>query len=407
MLATVVEERPSRGGRGAALRVVDQLRRAPESTRADVVARTGLSRATVSAIVRDLERDGLLEVVAAAEPHGRTGRRPEVLRLTRRAGAVLGVDFGHEHVRVAVGDLAGRMLAVRDRQVDVDRGMDEALAAASALAAEVIADAEVAQEEIVACGAGVPGPVDRASGRIGTTMILPGWSGTTLAVALEQHLGIPVVVENDANLGALGEHAVGVARGVDDVIYVKVSSGVGAGLISGGRLLHGGTGIAGEIGHVGVVPNGAPCRCGGRGCLETIVSAPAVRRQLHATAADELPDDLVAALGTADPRVARLLADAGRALGRVLANACHLLDPAMIVLGGDPAFATDPVLAGVREELDRHRLPGAGSGVQLVPAALGDQGQVVGALRLAATRRDVRVPTLRENSNAPIGRGAP
>ena len=158
---------------------------------------------------------------------------------------------------------------------------------------------------------------------------------------------------------------------------------------------------------VGVVPNGAPCRCGGRGCLETIVSAPAVRRQLHATAADELPDDLVAALGTADPRVARLLADAGRALGRVLANACHLLDPAMIVLGGDPAFATDPVLAGVREELDRHRLPGAGSGVQLVPAALGDQGQVVGALRLAATRRDVRVPTLRENSNAPIGRGAP
>ncbi|EHN10864.1 Putative ROK-family transcriptional regulator [Patulibacter medicamentivorans] len=388
--------------------MIDALRQSPEITRADVADRTGLSRATVSALVRDLERDGLVEVVAGTANGTRTGRRPEVLRLTRRAGAVLGVDFGHEHVRVAVGDLAGRTLSTHQEPVDVDHGMDAALAAARRLADRAIAESGIRPTDVIACGAGVPGPVDRLSGRIGSTMMLPGWSGTTLAVALEAQLGVPVVVDNDANLGALGEQTAGAAVGIDDVIYVKVSSGVGAGLISGGNVLHGGTGIAGEIGHVAVVPNGVPCRCGGRGCLETVASAPAVRRQLHATAGDEIPaDDLVAALATGDPRVARLLADAGRALGRVLASACHLLDPSAIVLGGDPAFATDPVLAGVREELDRHRLPGSGSGVQLVPARLGDLGQVVGALRLAAALPDRRIPIVpHDQQPVPPGGGA-
>jgi predicted NBD/HSP70 family sugar kinase len=381
--------RTDRAGRGSPQRVVDALRQAPESTRAEVVARTGLSRATVSGLIRELEDAGLLESVSGPVRDGRTGRRPKRLRLTRRAGAVLGVDFGHEHVRVAVGDLAGRVLSVRTAAVDVDRGMEAALRAARRLADTVVAEGHVDREELLACGAGVPGPVDRISGRVGSTMLLPGWGGAVLAAALEQRLEVPVAVDNDANLGALGEQAAGAARGVDDVIYVKVSSGIGAGLISGGRLLRGGTGIAGEIGHVAVVTDGLPCRCGGRGCLETVASAPAVRRQLHATAGDTIPaDDLLAALGSGDPRVARLLADAGRALGRALSGACHLLDPSMIVLGGDPAFATDPVLAGVREELVRRRLPGGGADVLLAPAQLGDRGQVVGALRLAARLLD-------------------
>ncbi|MDO9408140.1 ROK family transcriptional regulator [Patulibacter sp.] len=379
--------------RGSSQRIVDALRSGAEVTRGELADRTGLSRATVSALVRDLERDGLVALGTGEPAVGRTGRRPEVVRLTRRAGAVLGVDFGHEHVRVAVSDLAGNVLCARSARADVDRGMESALAVARRLSDLVAEEAGVDRSELLACGAGVPAPVDRATGRIGSTSLLPSWSGTTLTAALEQVLEMPVVVDNDANLGALGEQAAGAARGVDDAIYVKVSSGVGAGLISGGRLLRGSTGIAGEIGHVAVVPNGVPCRCGGRGCLETIASAPAVRRQLLQTTGHALPgDDLLRALSDGDPRVTRLLADAGRSIGRVLAAACHLLDPAVIVLGGDPAFSTEPVLSGLREELDRHRLPGAGGDVRILPAQLGHQGQVVGALRLAARSLDGRAP---------------
>ncbi|CAB4898160.1 unannotated protein [freshwater metagenome] len=389
----MVTRRTYRPARGSSQRIVDALRAGVEVTRAELADRTGLSRATVSALVRDLERDGLVAVGTGGSAAGRTGRRPEVVRLTRRAGAVLGVDFGHEHVRVAVSDLAGNVLCAHSARADVDRGMESALATARRLADVVAEEAGVERAELLACGAGVPAPVDRATGRIGSTSLLPSWSGTTLTAALEDVLGMPVVVDNDANLGALGEQAAGAARGVDDAIYVKVSSGVGAGLISGGRLLRGSTGIAGEIGHVAVVPNGVPCRCGGRGCLETIASAPAVRRQLLQTTGHALPgDDLLRALSDGDPRVTRLLADAGRSIGRVLAAACHLLDPAVIVLGGDPAFSTEPVLAGLREELDRHRLPGAGGDVRLLPAQLGNQGQVVGALRLAARSLDGRAP---------------
>ena len=390
----MVTQGTHRLSRGSSQRIVDALRADAEVTRAELAERTGLSRATVSALVRDLERDGLVTVELGTPSVGRAGRRPEVVRLTRRAGAVLGIDFGHEHVRVAVSDLAGRVLGARSTRVDVDRGMDAALTAALRLVDLVSEEGEVERRELLACGAGVPAPVDRATGRIGSVSLLPTWSGTALTTALGEMLGMPVVVDNDANLGALGEQAAGAARGVDDVIYVKVSSGVGAGLISGGRLLRGSTGIAGEIGHVAVVPNGVPCRCGGRGCLETIASAPAVRRQLLQTTGHDLPnDDLLRALNDGDPRVTRLLADAGRSMGRVLATACHLLDPAVIVLGGDPAFATEPVLAGLREELDRHRLPGAAGEVRLLPAQLGHQGQVVGALRLAARSLDGRAPS--------------
>lgn len=389
----MVMQGTQRLGRGSSQRIVDALRADGEVTRAELAERTGLSRATVSALVRDLERDGLVTVELSGPHTGRTGRRPEVVRLTRRAGAVLGVDFGHEHVRVAVSDLAGHVLGARSARVDVDRGMEASLVVARRLTDLVAEAGGVDRRELLACGAGVPAPVDRATGRIGSTSLLPSWSGTTLTSALEEVLGMPVVVDNDANLGALGEQAAGAARGVDDMIYVKVSSGVGAGLISGGRLLRGSTGIAGEIGHVAVVPNGVPCRCGGRGCLETIASAPAVRRQLLQTTGHALPgDDLLRAMTEGDPRVTRLLADAGRSIGRVLATACHLLDPAVIVLGGDPAFSTEPVLAGLREELDRHRLPGTGGEVRLVPAQLGHQGQVVGALRLAARSLDGHAP---------------
>lgn len=395
----MVSPRTHRLGRTSAQRVVDALRAEPYVTRAELAQQTGLSRATVSALVRDLERDGLVCVVPASPGGGATsgtngtGRRPETVRLTRRAGAVLGVDFGHAHVRVAVSDLAGRILSARSERADVDRGMENALRVARRLADVVREEAEVVPDEILACGAGVPGPVDRSTGRIGSTSLLPGWSGTTLSTALEERLGVPVAVDNDANLGALGEHVAGAARGVDDLIYVKISSGVGAGIISGGRLLQGSNGIAGELGHIAVVPNGVPCRCGGRGCLETVASGPAVRRQLLQSTGEDLPgDDLLRALEGGDPRVTRLLADAGRALGRVLANASHLLDPDTIVLGGDPAFSTEPVLAGLREELERHRLPGAGNEIRLAPAQLGSQGQVVGALRLAARSLDGLAP---------------
>ncbi len=221
------------------LRVVDALRRAGTASRSDLARMTGISRTTVATLVSDLQTRGLIveQADGRAEPTGR-GRPPVLLRLDAAAGSALGVDFGHRHVRVAVADLSSAVLAERFVELDVDEAPEDALDAAADLASTVLAEAGVDRSRVIGAGMALSAPIDRHQGVVGST-VLPSWAGIQAGEELSRRLEIPVELDNDANLGALAEVSFGAGRGFSDVVYVMMSSGVGAGLLLGGRLYHG------------------------------------------------------------------------------------------------------------------------------------------------------------------------
>src|SRR5262249_18675322 len=187
--------------------------------------------------------------------------------------------------------------------------------------------------------------------------------------------------DTDGTLGVLAEASFGAGRGRSDVVYVRLGSGVGAGLVIGGRLHAGAAGLAGEIGHVQVRPDGAVCRCGNRGCLETIAAEAAIRALLlPARGHDVTRRELLELVATGDLGATRVVNDAGRAVGRVLADLCNVVNPEAIVVGGELSEAGDPLLSGIREALDRYALPGAADGVEGVHGHLGEGAEVLGAL---------------------------
>jgi glucokinase-like ROK family protein len=378
------------------LRVIRALRDEGQISRAEIARRTGLSRSTVSSLVADLQADGL--VVERPEPgsaHGAQGGRPPILlSFDASAGAAVGVDFGHSHLRVAVSDLAGTILAERTRPLDTDHDAHEGLDMAAELVAETLADADIAKRLVIGAGVGLPGPVDQGDGTVHSSAILPGWIGMTAANELQQRLEIPVMVDNDANLGALAEAAFGAGRDATDLVYLKVSSGIGAGLILNGRLYRGSAGLAGELGHVLVDPEGIVCRCGNRGCLETVAASGALVDRLRETRGEDVSIEGVLELARSGDAVARdLVYQAGRALGTVSATLLNLLNPEMLVVGGQLAAAGDLLLDGVRESVARAALPETSRGAKLVAGVLGDRAHVLGALALVVSEADRALPT--------------
>ncbi len=373
------------------LRVVDALRRHGTASRSDLARLTGLSRTTVAAVVADLQGRGL--IVEQAQPDGRAGpagrgRPPVLLRLDASAGAALGVDFGHRHVRVAVADLSWTVLAERFLELEVDDDAESALDAAAELAAEVLAEADVERSRVIGAGMALSGPIDRHTGTVGST-VLPDWAGLQAGRELSHRLEVPVELDNDANLGALAEVSFGAGRGLADVVYVMMSSGLGAGLVLGGRLYHGASGIAGELGHVQVRPDGAVCRCGNRGCLETIASTGALLALLEPAHGPDLTvRGLLDLVDGGDIAARRLINDAGRAVGRTLADLCNHLNPAAIIVGGDLSAAGESLLEGIREAVDRFALPGAAQAVEVKAGVLGDRAEVLGALAVVIADTD-------------------
>jgi len=367
------------------LRVVDALRKTGTASRADIARATGLSRTTVSTLVAELQERGLVVEFEGEVDGGRVtggGRPPILLALDEVAGTALGVDFGHRHLRVALSDLSSRVLAERRWELDVDRSALEALDLAAEAVSELLAETGSPRERIVSCGMGLPGPVDTA-GLVGSSVILPGWSGLNAAEELSRRIGLPVEVDNDANLGALGEVAFGAGQGASDVVYLKLSSGLGAGIVLGGRLHRGASGIAGEIGHIQVDRSERVCRCGNRGCLETVAAAPALLELLRPIHGDGLTTTRMVALAQAgDLATTRLLMDAGRAVGQTLAGLCNALNPELIIVGGDLAATGDALLDGIRESISRFALPGAADAVRVTSGVLGDRAEVLGSLAM-------------------------
>lgn len=373
---------------GSAGQVVGRLRAIGPMTRSEIGSTMGLSRTTVSATVAQLMADGWVQERPPSGVVLGPGRPATVLTLTRQAGIAIGVDLGRSHARVVLADLGHEVLA--EQSLELQDGWDatDAFDAVEALVGEALTAGAADRAEVVGIGLGLPAPLD-TSGHATSITIPPDWVRDDPAQALAKRLGVPVAVENDANLGALAEARWGAGRRFDTLFYVKASTGIGAGLVFQGRLFRGTAGTAGEIGHVTVRDNGLVCRCGSRGCLEVAVGGPALVAQVgHNRAGITTLGELIAAARDGDLACSRVLADAGDTLGVAIASVLNILNPDRVILGGELGGAGELVLANLRESLGRHALASAVRSTSVVHSQLGQRAEALGAVLLVLTEAD-------------------
>lgn len=371
--------------------VLAELSRAGTATRAELSRRTGLSRSAVGECVASLLAEGVIVEGPADGASAGRGRRATTLRLRAASGLVVGVDLGHTHIGTGVATREGEVLAERRVSQDVDHRPGRALDLAARLATDALAACDQDLDDVAAVAVGIPGPLDARTGAVLGQTILTDWVGIDPAAELADRLGRPVVACNDADMGAVGEQRFGAARGVTDFLYIKASHGIGAGLVLDGSVYRGATGLAGELGHVQVAGASELCRCGSRGCLETLASVGVVRRQLaHVLTTKSTPlteDDLPPLAELADDSAAaRVICDAGRTVGRAVADLVTCLNPAVIVVGGELGEAGAPFIDGIRESVDRHAQPASAQAVRIVSGQLGARAELLGTIATAQQR---------------------
>jgi predicted NBD/HSP70 family sugar kinase len=368
--------------------VLEAVTELGSATRAELCHTTRLSRSAVSECVGDLLGEGLItESTRDLRPAGR-GRRAGVLSVRSARGVVLGVDLGHAHVTAAIATSVGEVLAECSDQLDVDHVPRRALDLAAALARRALRQCGRRVGEVRSAAAGIPGPLQLRPQIVSAPTILSDWVGIDPAAELEGRLGVPVVVGNDADMGAVGERAYGAAQGLDDFLYIKASHGIGAGIVLAGNTYRGATGLAGEIGHTQIPGATRWCRCGSRGCLEAVVSISNLRRQLAhvlSTNTTLLQDHDVPPLAELadNSSAARVITDAGRTVGRVVADLVNCLNPAAVVLGGELGEAGLPFASGVRESIDRYAQPASAAALKVLPARLGARAELLGTVATA------------------------
>jgi predicted NBD/HSP70 family sugar kinase len=370
-------------------RLLAELASRGPATRAELARATGLAPSTVTSLVATLLKGGLVHAGESPGPGG-VGRPGQQIRLGRRAGVVVGADLGRRHLKVAVADLSHEVLARTDVSKTTDQNSTEDIELIRQQFEATLAAAEVTREEVLAVGMGLPGPV-HTSGEIGDSAILPGWIGVQAAKALEAALGMPVIVDNDANLGALGESRWGAGAGVRDLVFLKVATGIGAGLVIDGKVFRGAGNTAGEIGHTVIDPGGPVCRCGNRGCLEMYAGSAPILAAVQPTQ-PEVTDlaTVVERAEQGDGGCRRVVADAGRAIGSALATVCNIVNPARVIVGGTLGEAGEMLLEPMRTAVRRGAVRSAAQDVEIVKATLGGDAELMGAVALALGRVEVR-----------------
>ena len=353
-------------------------------SQADIARATGLSRTTVSSLIAELKEAGMVLDVEARPGPARGGRPGVQLVLSDPSRVVAGIDFGHSHVGVAIADLAHHVLAERVSELDVNRQAVQALDRAADMFVEVLDAAGVDRRSVLGAGIGIPGPVDRARGSAGSATILPGWVGLRIASEMQDRLGVPAQIENDANLGALAELTWGAGRDCSNFAYVKAATGIGAGLVVDGRLLRGATGTAGEIGHTTLDEAGPLCYCGNRGCLETVASGPAIVELVGPVDGQQLTlAHIVELASDGDLRCRRAVADAGREIGVAVAGLCNLINPERVIIGGLLSRAGNVLMNPLRESLRRHAVQAAAEAVDVRAAVFVERAELLGSVALA------------------------
>lgn len=332
--------------------VIDLVRRTGPLTRAQIIELTGVSRATVAARIDHLDRCGL--IVAATESATTGGRPATRLAFHDEVGLIAVADGGATGVLVAVTDLGGHLLAEEHLRLPIEAGPVAWLDAVTSCVDRLVAGLGDPDRDVWGLGLALPGPVDAVSGRVVRPPIMLGWDGFDVRGHLAGWRELPVVVENDVNVIAVGQHRYRHAD-VDNLLVLKVATGIGAGIISNGVLHRGAAGAAGDIGHVRLELDGGEepvCRCGNRGCLEAYAAGWAMVQRLREAGRDvSVVEDVVALIVAGDPVAVDLARRAGAAIGVAVAQAVNILNPGLIVVCGQLAGAGDQLFAGVRESV--------------------------------------------------------
>ena len=360
-------------------------------SRVQLAQRMNLTRAAVTSIVNDLMECGV--ICESSSRLSTAGRPPISLEINPQRGFVAGVDMGATHISIVIANCAAHVIAEKETSFNIADGPETCLDRADSLLRETVRQAGIELGDLLAIGVGVPGPIMSEAGMVVAPPIMPGWDRYPIRATLEKRWNCPVSLNNDAELGAVGEWAYGAARSAANLAYIKVGTGVGAGLLLDGHIYRGATGSAGEIGHLTIDPNGTLCTCGNRGCLETFASGTAIARLAREAVAKNQPTQLaqikrdqITAKNVADEArrgdltAQQIIAEAGAQLGVALAGLVNLINPNMVVVGGGVAQIGDLFLEPVRREVKRRSLPGSVNTMQITTALLGRRSIGMGAL---------------------------
>jgi glucokinase-like ROK family protein len=365
-------------------------------SRTDIAEELGLTRAGVTIIINDLIDNGIiLETDSRSTP---SGRPPVVLELNAKCGLVAAIDMGATHLSVAIGDVSARIIdETQQDDFRIAHGPERCLKEAAQALQFILDKSGVDIKDLSAIGISVPGPVITEAGMVMAPPIMPGWDRYPIRETLQKLWGVPVTLNNDADLGALGEWAYGAGRGEKNMVYIKVGSGIGAGIIINQQIFVGSTGSAGEIGHLTIDKNGPLCTCGNYGCLEAFASGSAIeiqarklvesgRRTLLAelTRKDISVNDVADAARRGDLEAQEILNRSGTFIGIAIASLINMLNPSVVIIGGGVAEVGDLLTAPIRKLVKERSLPASEHAVKITTSILGHHSTLIGAMVQAA-----------------------
>jgi len=378
--------------------IIRALRKHGQISRTDIAQVTGWSRAKIGAEVDELIRKGFLKEVGVGNSEG--GRRPRLLSINDHLGYILGVDIGATSVDVALADACGQVLLRAAEPADVRSSPEQVLGRCVALALGLLDRQKAQARQVLGIGVGVPGPVDFAHGVLVAPPLMPEWEGYPIGEFFAGTFPAAfVLVDNDVNIMALGELRSGRGIGLDHFIFVKIGTGIGAGIVSGGRVHRGFNGCAGDIGHICVDKQGPVCRCSNRGCLEAMAAGPAIAarateaaqrntspvlaRRYEANGGWLSPEDVGAALREGDPVALEIIQNSGRLIGEVLASLINFFNPSHIFVGGGVTSLGNQLLASMRQTVLGRSTPLATRHLMIDYSVMGAEAGITGAVSLA------------------------
>jgi glucokinase-like ROK family protein len=372
--------------------IIDLIRFTPNGiSRVELARELNLTRAAITSIINDLQAMGIVDEV---EGQIRSGRKPIVLEINPHRGYVVGMDMGATHVTMLLANYAAHVVKDIEWTIDIDDGPQKIISQIDEHLHQMLMEMNLRMEEIKAICLGVPGPVVLRGGMVSEPPIMPGWDKFPIESYIQSLWDVPVTLGNDAELGAIGEWAYGAGRGEENLAYVKVGRGIGAGLLLDGQIYHGADGSAGEIGHITIDENGPLCSCGNRGCLEAVAGGNAVARRAMGLVkkgqrtelamirpVDSIQSkDVIAAACNGDLIAQQILSETGAHLGTAIAGLVNLFNPSMIIVGGGVSQIGDLLLEPIRQTVQKRSLRMASKRLRISTALLGRRSSAMGAV---------------------------
>ncbi len=378
--------------------LVDLIRRYGEFSKADLATFTEFSRTKITSCVDSLLDKKIIVANNVTEYTG--GRRSKTFSLNGDLGLVAGVDIGATSVDLVIADFSGKLLVRYSEPASVKHGPIKVLGQACSLLEKMLKETKLSLEKLYGIGIGVPGPVDFSVGTLVSPPIMPGWDRYPIIQTVQQWFpSANVVVDNDVNVMALGEIYQGVGKGVDNLIFVKIGTGIGAGIVCEGKIYRGASGCAGDIGHIGVDKFGPLCHCGNKGCLEAVAAGPAIaERSLIAAQAGKSPillklyekngmvlraEDVGDAAREGDALAVEVIRESGQFVGDVLDGLVNFFNPGVIVIGGGVSNLGNLLLSSIRQTVLNRSTPLATRDLHIVFSEIGPDAGVIGAVNLA------------------------